>query len=143
MWATNTTPNDPDYRFQWGLPRVGAPSAWTAITSAENKIPNITVCVTDSGVDVTQPDLAANLNPKLGYNAISKNNDIQDGLKHGTHVAGIVSAVVNNNLEVAGLGFDYVRLVLVLTEPCCKYLANTYSICHALTGESFVLQVSK
>lgn len=118
MWATNTTPNDPEYRFQWGLPRVGAPSAWTAITSAENKIPNVTVCVTDSGVDVTQPDLAANLNPKLGYNAISKNNDIQDGLKHGTHVAGIVSAVVNNNLEVAGLGFDHVRLVLVLIELC-------------------------
>ena len=143
MWATNTTPNDPDYRFQWGLPRVGAPSAWTAITSAENKIPNITVCVTDSGVDVTQPDLAANLNPKLGYNAISKNNDIQDGLKHGTHVAGIVSAVVNNNLEVVGLGFDHVRVVLVLTEPCCKYLTNAYSMCHAFAGESFVLQVSK
>ena len=102
LWATvapaaaASLPNDPDYRFQWGLTRVGAPAAWQAIKqrSAPQISPPklVTMCVADSGVDVTQPDLAANLHPSIGYNAIKKNANVTDGLKHGTHVAGIIAA---------------------------------------------------
>lgn len=123
VWATAApvgVPNDPEYRFQWGLTRVGAPASWKALEapSAPQRVPGdtITVCVADSGVDVTQPDLAQNLHPSIGYNAIKKNANVSDGLKHGTHVAGIIAAIDNNGLAVAGVGADYVQ---VLT---CKFL---------------------
>lgn len=115
VWATAApvdVPNDPEYRFQWGLTRVGAPASWQALNApsvpqrASGSI--ITVCVADSGVDATQPDLAGNLHPSIGYNAIKKNANVTDGLKHGTHVAGIIAAIANNGLAVAGVGSDYV-----------------------------------
>ena len=107
VWAASAgTPNDPDFQYQWGLPRVGAPTAWDTISTVPN-ISNVTVCVADSGVDVTQPDLTANL-VLPGRNVLANDSDLEDGLKHGTHVAGIVAAVVNNGLEIAGVGFDHV-----------------------------------
>lgn len=105
-------PNDPNYRFQWNLPRIGAPEAWKALSKAQNLQGerNVTVCVTDSGIDANHPDLVANLHPLIGYNAIKKNNEVKDELKHGTHISGIVGAATNNGIEVAGVGDDRVSL---------------------------------
>jgi hypothetical protein len=40
-------PNDPLYINQWGLERIGAPSAWNITTGSKA----VTLCVVDSGVD--------------------------------------------------------------------------------------------
>lgn len=56
------------------------------------------------------------LDNKVGYNAIDKNGNVSDGLKHGTHVAGIVAAIENNNKDVAGVGTDRVKILT------CKFL---------------------
>jgi len=108
--------NDPDYRFQWYLPRVNAPEAWNALKDVEQGVRNVTVCVTDSGIDATHPDLVANLHPLVGYNVLGNNNDVVDDLKHGTHAAGIFGAVSNNDFEVAGVAFDKVQIL------SCKFL---------------------
>jgi len=76
----------------------------------------VTVCVADSGTDISHHDLVGRLDSKIGYNAIEKNSDVADGLKHGTHIAGIVAAIENNNKDVAGVGTDRVKILT------CKFL---------------------
>jgi subtilisin family serine protease len=55
----------------------------------------------DTGVDLDHPDLAGNV--VSGYNVISPGAPPQDDHGHGTHVAGIVAAITNNNVGVAGV----------------------------------------
>jgi hypothetical protein len=66
----------------------------------------VTVAVVDTGVDLSHPDLAANLwiNPSAsdslvngvnGYNFYDNNTDPSDQYGHGTHVAGIIAAADN------------------------------------------------
>jgi len=52
------------------------------------------VAVCDSGVDLDHPDLDGNLVP--GKNFIRTTKPPQDDVGHGTHVAGIIAAEINN-----------------------------------------------
>ena len=54
----------------------------------------VKVAILDTGIDLTHPDLVANLDIPLGKNCITAGPP-QDGHGHGTHVAGIVAAAVN------------------------------------------------
>lgn len=105
--TTQQGPNDPDFKFQWALPRINAPSAWKNLESGALQ-QDVTVCIVDSGVDASHPDLSPNLHPLIGYNSITHTYNVSDGLKHGTHIAGIVAAVGNNGYEVAGVGHNAV-----------------------------------
>jgi len=93
------TPNDPSYPSQWALPAIGAPAAWNRTTGSAG----VTVAVLDTGVDLTHPDLAANLVP--GWNFVSNTSDPSDDYGHGTHVAGIIGAVGNNGVGIAGINW--------------------------------------
>ena len=102
--------NDPEYKRQYGIKQINAPSAWRKTRGA-----GITIAVVDSGVDVDHPDLK----PKLlqgydfGDNDDNPDDDSQledgNGVKvqgHGTHVAGITAAATDNGLGVAGTAPD-------------------------------------
>lgn len=105
---------------------IDAPEAWNKQTGSTN----IIVAVLDTGVDYNNPDLAANIwtNPGEipgngidddgngyvddvhGYNFVDNNGNPMDlqmkpGLYngHGTHCAGILGAVGNNGIGVAGV----------------------------------------
>ncbi len=111
-------PNDPSFNQQWSLRNstqigadIGAVTAWNTLTDASD----VVVAVADSGIRLTHSDLLANLwsdaSGNHGINALMpsslpslyyKPND-DDG--HGTHVAGIIGAVGNNNLGVAGIAW--------------------------------------
>jgi subtilisin family serine protease len=80
----------------WGMKKIRAQAAWTAGTGK-----GITVAVVDSGVDPNHEDLAANI--VGGWDFVDKDADPRDEEGHGTHVAGIVAAVANNGLGVAGV----------------------------------------
>ncbi|MEY2409547.1 MAG: large repetitive protein [Verrucomicrobiota bacterium] len=123
---------DPLFPAQWALHSAGlngataaadvrAPEAW-ATTSGS---PNVVIAVIDDGIEVNHPDLAANIfvNPfevsnsqdddangyvddVRGWDFFSNDNDATPELpedKHGTAVAGILSAVANNSLGIAGI----------------------------------------
>lgn len=94
--AAAATPNDPEYPNQWWLPAMGDRSLW-AVGAGEG----VTVAVIDSGVDMTHPDLSANLLP--GYDWGDQDTNPQDALGHGTRVAGIIAAQQGNSIGVSGL----------------------------------------
>ena len=90
--SSNFTPNDNLYqRYQWNLPLIETVQGWQLSRGANDVI----VAVVDTGVDLQHPDLQGQLLP--GYNVISGNNNPQDDVGHGTHVTGVISALVNNN----------------------------------------------
>ncbi len=70
---------------QWYLEREGIPAAWAMTRGA-----GVTVAVVDTGVDLTHPDLKANLLP--GWDFVDNDGEPQDTVGHGTHVAGLVAA---------------------------------------------------
>ena len=99
--ATHThTPSDPELLTMWAIPKISAPAAWDITTGS----PSVKICVVDTGVDYTHPDLAANVLP--GYNAITGQADAMDDNGHGTHVAGIIGAVGDNNEGITGLNWN-------------------------------------
>jgi len=92
------TPNDPFYSQQWGIPMIGANKLWD-ITTGDKKV---IVAVIDTGVDYTHEDLAA-VNKSLGWDFVNNDPDPIDDNGHGTHVAGIIAATMNNGKGVAGV----------------------------------------
>jgi thermitase len=91
-------PDDPFYGLQWALPRIEANWAWN-LTKGNS---SLLVAVVDTGIDYTHPDLVSNY-VALGYDWLHHNANPLDDNGHGTHVAGIIAAVMNNGVGVAGL----------------------------------------
>ncbi len=127
------TPNDPSLWRLYGLNNYGqsggttdadldAPEAWDITTGSRD----VVIGVIDSGVDINHPDLAANIwvNPGEtpnngidddgngfiddvnGWDFYDNDNTPNDGNGHGTHVAGTIGAVGNNNSGIAGVNWE-------------------------------------
>lgn len=91
-------PNDPDFGNEWALNMLGALCAWGYTRGS----PAVTVAVIDSGVDMNHPDLAGRLRSD-GYDFVDDDADPHDENGHGTNVAGIIAATLNNAQGIAGL----------------------------------------
>ncbi len=91
-------PDDTYYDNQWGLPSINAPTAWDVTAGGSN---STIIAIIDTGVDITHPDLSPNIIP--GYNALNDSTIVTDEHGHGTHVAGIAAARINNTVGIAGL----------------------------------------
>jgi len=94
----NYVPNDPYYSSEWHLQTIGAPTAWNTSIGT-----GVTVAILDSGVDSTHPDLQGQLVP--GWNFYDNNSNTSDVYGHGTLVAGVVGAIGNNGMGVAGVAW--------------------------------------
>jgi len=86
----------PSQTLTWNIDRVDAEISWRISTGDPVK-----VGVIDTGIDLSHPDLKANI--KEGYNAIYPWKSPNDDNGHGTHVAGIIAAL-NNSIGVVGVG---------------------------------------
>jgi subtilisin family serine protease len=90
--------------------------AWSALESISG---SVTVAVVDTGIDNTHPDLAGRI-AAGGRNFVATRSDgasyspedASDDHGHGTHVAGIISAVYGNGRGVAGVAGPAPVLVL-------------------------------
>ena len=127
-------PNDPQFSQQWALLNSGiiigdyattqnadikAYKAWDITVGS----PDVIVALSDTGVDLTHPDLARNIytNPGEvpgngvdddkngfvddvhGFNVADQNGDTSDAVGHGTQMAGIIAAEMNNNVGISGV----------------------------------------
>lgn len=122
--------NDPYLSRQWHLVNTATPSAdihvqevWRQYTVGT---PSVVVAVMDEPIQYNHEDLAANMwtdgSGHYGYNMFLKNYTLNYGRSegHGTHVAGVISAVNNNGKGVsslaggdAALGRQGVRLMSI------------------------------
>ncbi|HOV25385.1 MAG TPA: S8 family serine peptidase [Pseudobacteroides sp.] len=122
MTRTSVIPNDTYYSYLYGMSKISAPQAWDKCTGS----PKVLIGVLDSGIDYTHPDLAANIwtNPGEiagdgidndgngyiddihGWDFCYDDNEPTDILTHGTHCAGTIAAVGNNNAGVAGVSWS-------------------------------------
>jgi len=98
-------PDDPYYKYLWGLQKVDCPLAWNYTTGS----PDIVVGITDSGINYNHPDVKDNMwiAPRglgiHGRNFEDNTDDPIDITGHGTHVAGTIGAVGNNLIGIAGV----------------------------------------
>ncbi len=126
--------NDPGFSSLWGLHNTGqtggtvdadtdVPEAWYVETGSEN----VTIAEVDTGVDYTHQDLAANMwineaelngipgvdddnntfiDDVYGYDFCNNDGDPMDDNNHGTHCAGTIGAIGNNNIGVVGVNWN-------------------------------------
>lgn len=98
---------------------IKAPAAWEVTTGS----PGVLVAVTDTGIDRAHPDLAANIytNPGEieangkdddrngfiddvhGFDVNAQSGDTSDIYGHGTQMAGIIGAEMNNRAGISGI----------------------------------------
>ncbi|XID95357.1 S8 family serine peptidase [Paenibacillaceae bacterium WGS1546] len=129
LYLTNEVPaivpNDTLYsQYQWNLPEIATETGWNF--SKGN--PEVVVAVLDTGVQLDHPDLKGRL--VQGVNIVDPSSPPEDDVGHGTHVAGIVAAEVNNSEGVAGMTwYTKVMPVKVLDSTGA---GSTYSVAEGI-----------
>ena len=101
-------PNDTFYDQQWYLRDYGIAEGWELVDARKQmKQKPIIVAVIDSGTDIAHVDLGSNLVPGCDFfsDVGTDNNPINPIDPHGTHVAGIVAAVTDNNIGTVGVSY--------------------------------------
>ena len=119
-----TYKKEPYYSQQWGIKATKIDELWQAYEDGLDEKPDTdrpVIAILDTGVDITHPDLAANIwtNPNEiangsdddgngfkddlhGWDFVNKTGDVRDYNSHGTHCAGIAAAVGDNGKGITG-----------------------------------------
>ena len=103
--------NDPFFKNQWALGRIGGEKAWTRTTGA-----GVRIGIVDTGVDLDHEDLAGKVVESVscvgsGGDQAKCKGSAQDDQGHGTHVSGIAAAIKDNGKGIAGVAPDAVLVV--------------------------------
>lgn len=109
-WISHNTKvtNDTFFPLQYYLHALNIPAAWSKV----DKVNKVVVAVIDDGVNINHPDLTNNIWVEKGV-AYGSNkikdfvwDDVPDNFptgRHGTMVAGIIWASIDNNQWIAGI----------------------------------------
>ena len=115
---------EPLFKEQWAFNAINLKNVWTKRTITDKRP---VIAIIDTGVDITHPDLAANIwtnereangaegadddangfkDDLHGWDFVNQTARIGDWNGHGTHVAGIAAAVGNNGIGITGANPD-------------------------------------
>lgn len=138
LYHTFYTPNDL-HANQWHLSHIAAPAAWDIHTGGSN----VTVAIVDDGVLTNHEDLSANIVAGFDVADNDPNPSPPAGatgncFSHGTHCAGIVSAVTDNGTGIASLG-GQVRIMPIKTKPDTDLGNNCNSLPHTISGIEYAI----
>ncbi len=145
-----TIPDDPRFTSQWAWDNDGSdansvadadldmPEAWSIVHDASD----ITVAIVDDGFDLEHPDLQDNIVSGGGINCVNgtcrSGSDAETGDKdkefHGSLVTGVIGAVGNNGVGIAGAAWQ-VNLLPIRTDLRSDSLAAgiRYAVKHGAT----------
>jgi thermitase len=113
-------PNDPFFSKQWALDQIHIPipNLWNSTAGGRE----VLIAILDTGIDRNHEDLKGKVIAEVNFTDSPSTNDLNG---HGTHIAGIIAANVDNGIGVAGLA------------PTSKLLnvkvADDYGFCQATT----------
>lgn len=134
------TPNDTLFDQQGFFDVIQAEQAWEVVKGEQG---NVVIAIVDGGTDIDHPDISANLwvNPGEtpsngidddgngfvddvnGWNFVNNSNDptglttTPQNADHGTHTAGLASAVTNNVTGVSGVSWNTRLMALNAGSP--------------------------
>lgn len=157
--------SEPLYSQQWGLNAIKMPQLW-AMDKVETERP--VIAILDTGVDITHPDLAANIwtnaaeaagadyedddnngycDDVHGWDFVAGTPIIGNGMDrngHGTHCAGIAAAVGNNDQGIVGANPDaYILPIKVMGDDGAGDIATICrGIDYAVACKAHVLSMS-
>jgi subtilisin family serine protease len=97
-------PTDPFFARQWYVTAVRGFDAWALRPS----LPAMRVAVIDSGVDAGHPEFKGRI---AGYKSFVGGSALKDTQGHGTFVAGLIAARIDNQEGIAGMAFPAQLLV--------------------------------
>jgi len=163
---------DPYFPNQWALDNDGnSPDPWAVAFDADIDAPEgwhrtrgdgVVVAVVDSGVDVSHPDLVANIwrNPAedcsngldddgngyvddcTGWDFANDVAAVTDLVGHGTHIAGIIAAEADNAIGVAGVAYEAEIMALKIGDGTPSLSAVIEAISYAITNGAKVINAS-
>lgn len=150
------TPNDPSFNQQWQYYQandkdIDAEEAWEITTGGTNTDGHeIVVAVVDDGINANHPDMAANvwvntaeipgngidddgngyIDDVNGWNFWNNNGNVNNSGWHGTPVSGIVGAVGDNGVGVAGVNWDVKVMTIIYstTQESAVIAAYDYAL---------------
>ncbi|PCJ66781.1 MAG: hypothetical protein COA58_04800 [Bacteroidetes bacterium] len=156
VYSTFLVPNDV-HANQWNLAKIDAFNAFGIVNNSST----VKIAIVDDAVLTSHPDLAANIwiNPDetlngldddgngyiddiSGYDVADDDNDASPPttataatFSHGTHCAGIASAVTNNNNGIAAIGMN----AKIIPIKCKSDGTSGSSLPYAYTGLEYAI----
>ena len=143
IYHISAVPNDTQFAKQWSLKNTAQTVVWPSATLQPNNPGNVgddinaedawdlindcssvTVAVIDTGIQHNHADLSSNMwvgtSPYInhGYDFVGGDYDPLDDNGHGTHVAGIIGAVGNNGVGIAGVCWHIKIMALKAFDAC-------------------------
>ncbi|MGH3100518.1 MAG: S8 family serine peptidase, partial [Thermoleophilia bacterium] len=108
--ALSFLPTDPMATRQWHLGAVQAFDAWVQRPT----LPSMRVAVIDSGIDGGHPEFAGRIAAARSFVGGSARRDRHG---HGTFIAGLIAASLNNGEGISGMAFPAQLLVAKVVRP--------------------------
>jgi len=136
LFYPQTTPNDPQYALQFGLTNINWQALFDVLPPSQQQVvvaildSGVDITHEDLQANIWQNDAEANGRSGIdddgnGYiddlhgwdftdapgipgfgDSVDRDNDPKDESAHGTNISGVVAAVTNNNLGIAGIAAD-------------------------------------
>lgn len=111
-------PDDSGYNNRWDAPLLKLPRVWDYSLN----LSNVNVAVLDTGISSGHNDFDYDRITGV-YNLCADSYDVEDDIKHGTNVAGIIGARRDNGIGTFGIA-DGVNLLIfkVFSKDCSRSL---------------------
>jgi len=97
--AFDTFPDDQYFYLQWALNQIKAPQGWDKTTGSAGNL----IAVLDTGINYNHQDFAGKVDMVHAKDYVNNDNDPMDDFGHGTAVSGVVGAVTDNGIGIAGM----------------------------------------
>ena len=138
--------NDPLYQDeQWYMQRINASRAWALVleeNGSASELAPVQVAIIDSGINITHPEFGGRI--ITGTNYINPNLGPTDDFGHGSHVAGMIGAAVNNGAGIAGVApwvtFDARKVLNNFGSGSIQNVSD--SICEAADAGARIINLS-